>query len=89
MVVKLFFLPEAKEDIESRRRYAEEALASVTNALGVEKFDTMILSLPGIILEKDEEDYNSKEFPIDLKTRQSWVDTWKVTFKPFCLTVDF
>ena len=84
----MFFLPEAKDYIESRRRYAEEALASVANVLGVDKFDTMILSLPGIILEKDEADYNSKEFPIDAKTRQSWVDTWKVTLKPFCLTID-
>ena len=77
MAVKLFFLPEAKEDVESRRRYAEEALASVATALGVDKFDTMILSLPGIVLENDEEDYSSKEFPIDAKTIQSWLDTWK------------
>ena len=76
MIVKLFFLAEAKEDIESRRRYAEEALASVATVLGVDKFDIMILSLPGIVLENDE-DYISKEFPIDAKTKQSWLDTWE------------
>lgn len=77
MAVKLFFLPEAKEDIESRRKYAEEALASVATALGVDKFDTLILSLPGIVLESDEEDYSSKEFPVDAKTKQSWLNTWE------------
>lgn len=66
------------EDVELRRQYAEEALASVAETLEVEKFDTLILSLPGIILEMDEEDYNSKEFPVSEKTRQAWVDTWKV-----------
>jgi cation diffusion facilitator CzcD-associated flavoprotein CzcO len=50
----------------------------VTSALGVDKIDTMILSLPGITLEKDEEDYNSKVFPVTDKTRVSWVETWKV-----------
>jgi hypothetical protein len=77
LTVKLFFLPEAKEDIESRRKYAEEALANVATALGVDKFDTLILSLPGIVLESDEEDYSSKEFPIDAKTKQSWLNTWE------------
>jgi hypothetical protein len=64
--------------VESRRQYTEEALTGVANVLGVDKIDTLILSLPGIILEKDEEDYNSKEFPVGEKTQQSWVDTWKV-----------
>jgi len=76
--VKLFFVPGASDDIPSRRQFAKEALDSVSTALGVEKFDTLILSLPGITLEKDEEDYNSKEFPVRKETRQSWVDTWRV-----------
>jgi len=76
--VKLFFLPRAKDDVESRTRYAKEALEAVAGALGVDKFDTLILSLPNIVLEKDEEDYNSKEFPVPEKTVQSWVETWKV-----------
>jgi len=76
--VKLFFLPGAKGDVESRTQYAKEALNAVAEALGVDKFDTLILSLPNIVLEKDEDDYNSKEFPVPEKTRQSWVDTWKV-----------
>ena len=76
--MKLFFLPGAKDDVESRTRYAKEALEAVAGALGVDKFDTLILSLPNIVLEKDEEDYNSKEFPVPEKTVQSWVETWKV-----------
>jgi glutamate--cysteine ligase regulatory subunit len=58
--------------------YTEEALAAVAKALGVNTFDTLILSLPGIVLEKDEKDYNSKDFPVDEKTKQAWVGTWKV-----------
>ena len=77
--VKLFFVPGADDDFESRRQFTQEALSSVANALGIDKFDTLILSLPGITLEKDEEDYNSKEFPVRDETRQSWVDTWKVS----------
>lgn len=77
-VVKLFYLPDAKDDIESRRGYAEEALEGVGNALGVNKFDALILSLPGIILEQDEDDYNSKDFPISEDTIAEWVKTWKV-----------
>jgi hypothetical protein len=50
----------------------------VANTLGVDKFDTLILSLPGIGLEKDQEDYNSKEFPVPEQTQKSWVETWKV-----------
>lgn len=78
--MKLFFLPGAKEDVETRARYAKEALEAVAEALGVTKFDTLILSLPNIVLEKDEDDYISKEFPVPAKTRQSWVDTWKVSW---------
>jgi len=76
--VKLFFLPEGKSDIESRRMYAHEALSSVAKQLGIDKFDTLILSLPGIVLEKDEEDYHSKEFPISNKTLDEWIKTWNV-----------
>ena len=76
--MKLFFVPGAREDIESRRRYAKEALDAVAETLGVQTFDTLILSLPNIVLEKDEEDYNSEEFPVPEKIRKSWVDTWKV-----------
>ena len=72
-------MPGANEDVASRRRYAEEALFSVAIALGVAKLDTLILSFPGITLEKDEEDYNSKQFPVREETVQSWVDTWKVS----------
>ena len=64
--------------MESRTRYAKEALEAVTGALGVDKFDTLILSLPNIVLEKDEEDYKSKEFPVPDKTAQSWAEAWKV-----------
>lgn len=78
MVVKLFFLPGAKDDIEARRQYAKEALANVADVLGVDKFDTLILSLAGVFVEQDEEDYTSKELPVGEKTRQAWVDTWKV-----------
>lgn len=53
-------------------------MASVATALGVDKFDTMILSLPGIVLENDEEDNSSNEFLVDAKTKQSWLDTWEV-----------
>jgi hypothetical protein len=53
-------------------------LTGVASALGVDKFDTLILSLPGITLEKDDKDYASEEFPVSDKTRQSWVDTWNV-----------
>ena len=52
--------------------------------LGVDQFDTLILSLPGIALEKDEEDYNSKEFPVRDETWQSWVNTWKVDLHGMC-----
>jgi len=76
--VKLFFLPEARGDVEARTRYAKEALEAVAGALGVDKFDTLILSLPNIVLEKDEEDYKSKEFPVPKETAQSWAETWKV-----------
>jgi hypothetical protein len=74
----LFFLPDARSDVISRKQFAEEAIASVANTLGVEKFDTLILSLPGIVLEKDEEDYHSKEFPVPAEAQKSWVETWKV-----------
>ena len=77
--MKLFFLPEARGDIVSRDVYTEEALAGVARALGVDQFDTLILSLPGIVLEMDESDYASKDFPVDEKTKQSWIGTWKVT----------
>jgi len=77
-IVKLFFVPDASDDTASRRQYAEEALNCVANALGVDQFDTLILSLPGITLEKDEEDYKSKDFPVREETVRSWVDTWKV-----------
>jgi hypothetical protein len=77
LVVKLFFLPDAKDDIETRTRYAKHALASVQNLLGVDEFDTLILSLPGIILEMDEEDYDSNEFPVSEKTIMAWMDIWK------------
>jgi hypothetical protein len=77
-LVKLFYVPGANDDVVSRRRFAEEALSCVATELGVDQFDTLILSLPGITLEKDEEDYNSKEFPVRDETSQSWVDTWKV-----------
>jgi hypothetical protein len=59
--------------------YAEEALAAVARALGVDQFETLILSLPGVVLEKDEDDYASKDFPVDEKTKQSWIGTWKVS----------
>jgi hypothetical protein len=61
----------------------------VVNTLGVDKFDTLILSLPGIILENDE-NYLSDEFPVDEKTRTGWTETWKVI--KICnifLTLDF
>lgn len=64
-----------------RQQYLEEGLASVGNALGVNQFDTLILSLPGIVLEKDEAGYNSKEFPISEITRRAWIDTWEVVLK--------
>ena len=83
-VVKLFYLPDGNDDIESRRGYAEEALEGVTNALGVDKFDALILSLPGIILEKDENDYNSRDFPILGDTIAEWVKTWKVLSGALC-----
>jgi hypothetical protein len=54
----------------------------VANTLGVEKFDTLILSLPGIVLEKDEEDYHSEKFPVPAEAQKSWVDTWKVVKFP-------
>jgi hypothetical protein len=76
--VKLFFLPEAQGDIASRDVFTEEALAGVARALGVDQFETLILSLPGVVLEKDEADYASKDFPVDEKTKQSWIGTWKV-----------
>ena len=76
--MKLFFLPDARQDVESRRNFADEAMECVANALGVEDFDTLLLSLPRIILEKDEEDYSSKEFPIPEQTVKEWVNTWKV-----------
>jgi hypothetical protein len=68
----------------------EEALSNVAKTLGVDKFDSLILSLPGIILERDEEDYLSDEFPVDEKTRTGWTETWKVI--KICnifLTLDF
>jgi hypothetical protein len=55
-------------------------LAGVASALGVSKFDTLILSLPGITLEKDDKDYASEGFPISDRTRQSWIDAWNVVF---------
>ena len=58
--------------------YAREALVSVAKQLGINQFDTLILSLPGIALEKDEEDYKSKEFPISNKILDDWVKTWNV-----------
>ena len=76
--MKLFSLPDARADIASQDVYIDEALGAVSRALGVDQFDTFILSLPGIILEKDESDYNSKDFPVDEKTKQAWVGTWKV-----------
>jgi hypothetical protein len=79
MAVKLFFVAGAKDDFESRGQYAEEAVKEVMNALGVDKIDTMILSLPGITLEKDDDDYNSGIFPVPDKTRVSWVESWKVS----------
>jgi hypothetical protein len=84
----LFFVSGAKEDVESRTQYAEEAAEGVAKALGVDKFDTLILSLPGIILEKDEEDYNSKTFPVPDETKLSWVATWKVYQYVSLLTLD-
>lgn len=61
----------------------------MATALGVDKFDTMILSLPGIVLENDEEDHSSNEFLVDAKTKQSWLDTWEVFLLCFVyLTVD-
>lgn len=80
--VKLFFLPDSQGGLASRDLYTQEALASVTKALGVDQFDTLILSLPGVILEKEESDYQSKDFPVDEKTKQAWIGTWKV-FLPF------
>ena len=82
--VKLFFVQGEKEDAESRRRYAEEALDNVAKVLGVDKFDTLILSLPGVVLEKDEEDYASDIFPVPEETLRSWVKTWKVRVEPKC-----
>jgi len=76
--VKLFSLPDARADIASQDVYIDEALGAVSRALGVDQFDTLILSLPGIILEKDELDYDSKDFPVDEKTKQGWVGMWKV-----------
>jgi len=76
--VKLFSLPDARGDLAKQDVYIEEALGAVSRALGVDQFDTLILSLPGIILEKDETDYNSKDFPVDEKTKQTWVGIWKV-----------
>jgi hypothetical protein len=61
----------SKRDVTSRTRFAEEAIASVANNLGVDKFDTLILSLPGIVLEKDKEDYHSKEFPVPAEAQKS------------------
>jgi glutamate--cysteine ligase regulatory subunit len=46
--------------------------------LGVPRFDTLILSLPGVVLEKDEEDYKSEEFPVAEETIASWTDSWRV-----------
>lgn len=59
--------------------YTEEALAGVARALGVDQFETLILSLPGVVLEKDEADYASNDFPVDEKTKKSWIGTWKVS----------
>jgi len=78
-------VPGGNDDVASRRLFAEEALSCVATELGVDQFDTLILSLPGITLEKDEEDYNSKEFPVRDETRQSWVDTWRVLLSNLCL----
>jgi hypothetical protein len=44
----------------------------------VDKFDTLILSLPGVILEKDEEDYKSDIFPVPKETVKSWAQVWEV-----------
>src|SRR5579859_4347428 len=76
--VKLFFVSGAEEDVASRTKFAKEALTAVEKALGVEKFDTLILSLPGVVLEKDEEDYKSKQFPVPENTVKSWLDTWEL-----------
>jgi hypothetical protein len=88
--VKLFFLPETPGDVALRTVFAEEALAGVARALGVDHFEILILSLPGVVLEKDEADYASKEFPVDEKTKQSWIGTWKVSnpLPPQFLTSD-
>jgi glutamate--cysteine ligase regulatory subunit len=59
-----------------------EAITCVKDILGIDKFDTLILSLPGIVLEKDEEDYNSKEFPVSQNTVDKWVNTWEVFLNP-------
>jgi hypothetical protein len=74
--------------VESRRQYADEALKAVGEAVGVDKVDTLILSLPGIVLEKDEEDYRSKQFPVSESTLQEWLDTWKVISLCCCLMLD-
>jgi len=38
----------------------------------------LILSLPGVVLEKDEQDYKSDLFPVSEETLESWAETWKV-----------
>lgn len=38
----------------------------------------LILSLPGVILEKDEQDFKSDLFPVSEETLESWAETWKV-----------
>ena len=76
--MKLFLLKHTSEDFELQRSYAKEAVACVQDVLGVDQFDILILSLPGIALEKDEKDYNSKDFPVPEETIENWIKTWQV-----------